>query len=391
MKKTKRGYYKKSLVMGWDQSGKLIRKYFYGKTQQDVNRQLSEAIQAKEWGMIPSDEKATFGPLAFSWLNEFKPLISEKTRVRYEGIIKNQLEPLHKMKLKELKPMHLQAIINRMARDGYAQKSMNHVKQTASQIMELALENDIVFRNVFAKVRVPHVDANTREPITPEQRNLIITTWKGHRMGVPALLMLYCGLRRGEMLALTWNDIDFKNQLVHVNKAVEYPRNLQASIKKPKTKAGTRDIPIPDAIMTALKEYRTQSTSLYFCPSVQTGGLMSNQAYTEAWKSYMHYLNIQAGGSDKVRIKNEDGKYSYRPAVTAMKSFTAHQLRHSYATMLYDAGVDVKTAQRYLGHADINVTMKVYTHLSDRTLKESTAKMNEHVSDEIRSAKLLIK
>lgn len=74
----------------------------------------------------------------------------------------------------------------------------------------------------------------------------------------------------------------------------------------------------------------------------------------------MHYLNILAGGRDKTCTKNEDGKATFTPAVIATERFTAHQLRHTYATMLYDAGVESKTSQKLLDHGDIQVTMKIY-------------------------------
>lgn len=136
-------------------------------------------------------------------------------------------------------------------------------------------------------------------------------------MGVPALALLYCGLRRGELLALLWSEV-------------------------------------------ILLGRRFLQRTMYVCPAMRTGDIMSAQAYTEAWSSYMHYLNLCAGGRDKVRTKNENGKVCFIPAVQAMEPFTAHQLRHSYATILYDADVDVKTAQKLLGHADFSVTMKIY-------------------------------
>ena len=98
---------------------------------------------------------------------------------------------------------------------------------------------------------------------------------------------------------------------------------------------------------------------------------MSAQAYSEAWKSYMHYLNIQAGGRDRSRSN---------PKIIAMDPFTAHQLRHTYATMLYDADVDVKTAQKLLGHKDLSVTMKIYTHLSEKKEAIGIERLNNHLN-----------
>jgi integrase len=114
------------------------------------------------------------------------------------------------------------------------------------------------------------------------------------------------------------------------------------------------------------------------CPSVQTGGAMSYTAFQAAWRSYQHYLNIAAGGKDASRSN---------PKIQAVEPFTAHQLRHTYATMLYDAGVDVLTVQRLLGHADVQATMRIYTHLSKQKEQQSIAALNAHIGSEIAAIK----
>lgn len=374
--------YEKKITVGRNFDGSLNRISVYAATQKELERKVAEIKVQIEQGIYLSSDTALFGKIAENWIEHFKPTISEKMRLRYKGIIRGKLQPLAEMRVRDLRPMHLQVIINEMAKDGYAQKSMQMVKQTASQVLDLAMQNDLVYRNVFEKIKVPHVDAEERQPITEEQRELILNTWEGHRMGVPALIMLYCGLRRGEMLALLWTDIDFKAKTLSVSKAADMPTNA-TTVKKPKTKAGTRIVPIPDAIMPALLRARREAISMYVCPAMRTGDIMSAQAYTEAWSSYMHYLNLCAGGRDKVRTKNENGKVCFIPAVQAMEPFTAHQLRHSYATMLYDADVDVKTAQKLLGHADFSVTMKIYTHLSTEKESAGIEKLNQHVTEHL--------
>jgi integrase len=361
--------YEKKITVGRNPDGSLRRISVYGTTKKELERKVAEIQTDLERGIFLSTETVTFGAVAENWITFFKPLISEKMRLRYKGIIDGHLKPLLEMKVKDLRPMHLQRIINEMAKAGYAQKSMQMVKQTASQVLDHAMQNDLVYRNVFEKHKVPHVESIPREPITEEQRDLILRTWKGHRMGVPALIMLYCGLRRGELLALLWSDIDLDNRTLSVTKAADMPTNA-TTIKKPKTRAGIRTVPIPNAILPALQWAKNETKSLYVCPNMTTGGIMSAQAYGQAWRSYMHYLNIQAGGKDRSRIN---------PKIVAMEPFTAHQLRHSYATMLYDADVDVKTAQKLLGHADFGVTMKIYTHLSAEKETAGIEKLNEHL------------
>lgn len=94
--------------------------------------------------------------------------------------------------------------------------------------------------------------------------------------------------------------------------------------------------------------------------------------FRRAWEGYQHYLNIAAGGKDASRSRSK---------ITAVEPFTAHQLRHTYATMLYDAGVDVLTAQRLLGHADVQTTMKIYTHLSEQKEQNSINSLNSFISE----------
>jgi integrase len=361
--------YEKKITVGRNPDGSLNRISVYGETQKQLESKVAQIQSDIDKGLFLTSESVLFGVVATNWITYFKPLVSEKMRLRYKGIIDGHLKPLLEIKVKDLRPMHLQMIINQMAKAGYAQKSMQMVKQTASQVLDLAMQNDLVYRNVFEKIKVPHVESVPREPITEEQRDLILRTWKGHRMGVPALIMLYCGLRRGELLALLWSDIDFSARTLSVSKAADMPTNA-TTIKKPKTRAGIRTVPIPNAILPALQWARREATSIYVCPSMNTGGIMSAKAYGQAWRSYMHYLNIQAGGKDRSRIN---------PKVIAMEPFTAHQLRHSYATMLYDADVDVKTAQKLLGHADFSVTMKIYTHLSAEKESAGVEKLNQHL------------
>lgn len=107
------------------------------------------------------------------------------------------------------------------------------------------------------------------------------------------------------------------------------------------------------------------------CPAAN-GDIMTRTAFTSAWESYMHYLNIKAGGRDASRC---------RPKLTVIDKLTPHMFRHTYATILYNAGVDVKSAQKFLGHADINVTLKIYTHLSSQKEQEAVNALNRHLTE----------
>lgn len=246
--------------------------------------------------------------------------------------------------------------------------SMKKIKQTAVRIMDVAIESDLIIKNPFSKVVVPLIESEERRALTEEEIELITRNWNGHRFGHAAMIMLYAGLRRGELLALQWSDIDFTNRVIHISKAWSVLTNVP-EIKTPKTKAGFRDVPIPSILYDALWSIKKKKG--YVCPDTK-GKIMTGTAYDRTWDSFMKYLNECAGGHKGA------GK---RKPVWKIDHITAHMLRHTYATMLFDAGVDVKSAQRFLGHADIEVTLSIYTHLTKFKEDQAVVALDEHIKN----------
>ena len=152
--------------------------------------------------------------------------------------------------------------------------------------------------------KIPDIDAQERRPLTPKEVELITSTHQGHRMGIPAMLLLYCGLRKGELLALSWGDVNTKTKLLTVNKSVCFDGN-SPYIKTPKTKAGTRTVPIPDMLIPLLQKHR--SGTMMVCPDIK-GDMMSEIAFKRAWQSYLHYLNISRRAAGSRRAQGQSCK-----------------------------------------------------------------------------------
>ena len=170
-------------------------------------------------------------------------------------------------------------------------------------------------------------------------------------------------------MALEWADLDFEKRTITVSKARAVYKN-QASIKAPKTKAGVRVVPIPETLFNALNEVKKKRGLV--CPDMK-GNVMSASALSSAWKTFINHLNECAGG-----IK---GTGPSQKTVLVIDHITAHMLRHTYATMLFDAGVDVKSAQKFLGHSDIEVTLEIYTHLSKFKEEQAIQALDEHLKE----------
>lgn len=187
------------------------------------------------------------------------------------------------------------------------------------------------------------IENGTHRALNLAEIALVTRCWGKHWMGFAALMMLYTGLRRGELLALRWDDID---TAIHVRRAAHFEGNKPVEMPTTKTMAGQRVIPILPQLAQALEKV-PRGIGLVF--RAAGGGSLTQSARRSGWAAYNNML------------KREDAEHEIRP----------HDLRHTYATMLYDAGIDVKSAQYFLGHADVSITMQIYTHLSNERKSKS--------------------
>ncbi len=368
--KRKNGWYQTSVVIGRNRDGSYKRKYIYAKTKWELDDRRAELEHNLKYGLSADADKATFDEIAQEWLKHKRFFVDDSRFYRYEAVLRNHLCSIARVQVIKLKTIHIQNILDEKAADGYSKKVLAEIKQTAKQVLDYAMQYDIVMRNVAYLAKVPkNAPEGHRNPLTEEQIRLVLNHWQGNRMGVPALIMLYCGLRKGEMIALQWSHVNLRDKTIFIEKSASSTKN-RPKVKGPKTKAGVRTVPIPDFLADILRDSARRKESMFVCPAAG-GTMMTEQAWKNAWDSYMHHLNICAGG----RVGSRS-----RPKVVAMERFTAHQLRHTYATMLYNANVDVKSAQEYLGHSSIQTTLAVYTHLTPEKREASTKAFNDYLT-----------
>lgn len=371
MKKRADGRYCKEVYLDKLPDGKYHRVAVYGKTQKEVLEKAAKIKADFEQGILIENPNMTFREMGELWIGNCKPDVSQAHRNSYIAILKNHLYPAFgSIKLKELKPLHLQIVINAMSVSGYATATMKNIRMTARQILETAIENNLMRKNVFKKITIPSKPEKERRALDDAEIRLVTENWRGHRMCLAAMIMLYCGLRRGEVSALRWEDIDMANRLITVSKSAQMDIN-QPVLKLPKTEAGIRQVPIPEVLMVALRHERKASGLV--CTMSDGQSMMTKCGWKRGWDGYLYFLNLQAGGKPAAGGKGV--------VWVIDKSITAHQLRHTYATLLFDAGVDVKSAQQYLGHSCLEVTLEIYTHLSRFKKAQSVDALNKHLGE----------
>lgn len=257
---------------------------------------------------------------------------------------------------------------------------LSNIIDVGSRIFEFGIDNDYAYKNPFKNKKrllpknAPH---KSREPINDIQKQYVLST--EHRAQTISIIMLFCGLRQGEALALEWDDIDLLNKKLAVTKSLERISSNRYEVT-PHTKNGKdRYIPIPDKIVDFLRPKKEDSLFNFVCPKTD-GKIQTLSSYDQMWNSYQNEINYRCY-CDKQKKLNMPIKSKFSPTgiPQTIQRFTAHQLRHTYCTMLYFAGVDVLTASKLMGHSSVEITLRIYTHLDEKYKSYNISKFNNYI------------
>ena len=283
------------------------------------------------------------------WLNKYtKFAVKLRTYERYRYIIAMHINPkLGEFDLDDLSAVKLQDYVlselesgNLISSKGLANNSVIGIVNVLKSALKLAKSLEICAVDNSDKIKLPMA---TEKPVTAfekwEQEKLekyCLSSNKTNYLGI--VICLYTGIRLGELLALTWNDIDFKSGIMTISKTayrIKQNGKPQVVIDKPKTKNSSRLIPLPKQLLEILKRTRRISKS-DFVLSTRTGGIVGTRAYQKTYERILKKLNIP------------------------YKNF--HSLRHTFATRAIEMGMDVKTLSEILGHKNPVITLQRYTH-----------------------------
>ena len=283
------------------------------------------------------------------WLNKYtKFAVKLRTYERYKYIIEKHIIPkLGEFDLDDLSAVTLQDYVlselesgNLISSKGLANNSVIGIVNVLKSALKLAKSLEISALDNSNKIKLPMA---TEKPVTAfekwEQEKLekyCLSSNKTNYLGI--IICLYTGIRLGELLALTWNDIDLKSGIMTISKTayrIKQNGKPQVVIDKPKTKNSSRLIPLPKQLLEILKRAKKFSKS-DFVLSTRTGGIVGTRAYQKTYERILKKLDIP------------------------YKNF--HSLRHTFATRAIEMGMDVKTLSEILGHKNPVITLQRYTH-----------------------------
>jgi integrase len=331
------------------------RKKYYFKTERDAIKKKNEMLRELEQGNLATAPRRKLGEYLEDWIeNVHRDKVRLSTYIKYKKSIKYITEELGNVWLPTLKPEQVRRFYTKLGKrkedggKGLSSKTIHEVHG----VLKLALKNAVrwsyVSINVCDLVDPPRIVSREPTPLTLEQARSFLESVRENRLEVLLTLAVITGMRRGELLALRWSNIDFNRKVLLILHTVDYIPKYGYVETEPKTNAGKRLVKLPDFLVEMLKQHRT---------SLLEKQLKLGQAWENRDLVFpdLHGGYFNPGYLDKVfaRLLQDAG----------VPHMHFHDLRHSAATILLGMGVNIKVIQELLGHSDIAITLRVYSHL----------------------------
>ena len=355
IRKRKDGRWEGRYVAGHDENGKPIRKNVLGKTQAEVKDKLRKAIEDSNYLDAAKADEYTVERWVKTWFEIYsKPNIRENTQERYWNHIRYHIIPeIGHIKLKKLTARDIQIMYNNVRDHGrvlLGPKDRREKTLSASYIhslhrmlkmcLERAVKDQLLIRNPCDNVVLPKVEKEEMKILKPEHIKAYLA--EADRRGcLPMMFLELCtGLRRGELAALLWTDLDVENRTITISKQAARNKGGGVKVTKPKTATSIRVEPIPQqAVDLLIQEHEKHPDNPYMFVSPMTGGML----YPDSLNDINEKI-LDAIGVERIRF---------------------HDLRHTFATLALQNGVDIRTVSGMLGHADPGFTLRTYTHVTN--------------------------
>lgn len=326
--------------------GELIRKSFSAKTKREC-REKADKFKDSLDNTIKL-EKSNLEEWAKKWLETYKKnTVTADTFISYKYDMKIILDDqLAQMEISQIKPIHIQDFFNRIS--DYAMSRQKKVRSMLVGIFNRGIENNLCTSNPATNIKLTNSDVKTREAYSTQEVDLLTKFAKTHNFGLAIMLILYSGVRRGELLALTWDCYDDIEKIIKVRSTLTSQQGIVFGSVT--TKNHDRDIPIPNLLCDILNKAKKDGKYIIGGYNYLT------------FSQFRTYYNNFFSDFENWCVANQ---------TKPIKKLSAHCLRHTYGTMLYRKNVNLKTIQVLMGHSSIDVTANIYTHTDIDTSKQA--------------------
>jgi len=332
-------------------------------TKREAQTKLAELIASVAQGSHVEPSKATVADFARARVDQWEAsgAISGRTAQRYRQLVENQIAPhLGDKALQKLSRLDVEGWHTTLRNSGLAARTIGHAHRVLSKALGDAEIDGAVAKNVCKLQRAPKVP-DTDKAIVQDVPGLV-DKLRADRLYVPAMLALFAGLRLGEVLALRWSRVDLDRGVIKIREALESTKAHGVRFKEPKSRAGRRDITLPEILVDALREHRKAALEL----RMKLGaGRLPDDA--------LLFANLAGGPLQPSNVSSDWGEVAER---IGEPDVTFHALRHTHASQLISEGVDIVTISKRLGHAKPSVTLAIYAHVFRTDDRKAAAAIN---------------
>ncbi len=321
----------------------------YGKTRAEVAEKLTKAMSDRDGGLHFDAGSLTVGEYLKRWLaNCVRDTVRQRTYEGYAHMVERHISPtLGRVKLKSLTPDHVRGLYRERLDSGLSARTVQYAHTTLNKALKQAVADGLIPRNAAASVKSPRLRRPEAKPLNREQVRKLFNAVSGHRLEALYVVAVTAGLRQGELLGLRWEDVDLERGMLQIRRTLSEARSGRL-FEAPKSGRG-RQIRLTQKATTALRAHRKRQ-------------LEERKGKAGLWQEQGLVFPSEVGTPLSARNLQRHFKGALKrvglPGTTRF-----HDLRHTCATLLLKQGVHVKYVQELLGHADISLTLNVYSHV----------------------------
>lgn len=344
--------------------GKRRRKVLYGRTKAELLDKLREAQQRKATGKPAMNKRHTTVQWLTYWATEVLPgTVADSTAEGYGNIVRRDVVPyVGHVPLDELAPAHVHQMMRALEDRGLGPRTVAYARAVLRRALRVAERWELVTRNAAALVDPPRQRRREPDHLDLETASRILAAAPADRLGALYVLAVTCGLRRGELLALWWEDVDLDNAVVHVRAGLKRIRGKGLVRDEPKTARSRRSVPLPAVTVEALRLHRRRSLEEAlalgqpcgpkdFAFTSPTGTPIDPSNLTDSWHAFCMSIGVP-----RTRL---------------------HALRHTAATLLLTQGVPLTVISRTLGHSGLAITADIYADVVPQLQRDAADAMQK--------------
>lgn len=348
---------------GLDASGKRRRKYVRAKKKQEALAKMQKLRSEVEAGLpVPDKTRSTSDYLRW-WCQEILPgSVKESTATDYEWVLEKYVIPaVGRRRLVDLRPEDVQAMLRAMEQRGLSPRTAQLTRAILRRALGTAERYGFVSRNVAALTDSPRVDnKRIEDALTADEASAVLKTVAGDRLEALAVVVLNLGLRKGEALALRWDDVAFDEETITVCGTLKNPKGGGWRIDTPKSRTSKRVLPLTPAVLHALQAHHERQVH-------------EREATITEWTDHGFVFATRVGTPTSLRNAHRWWHGATQKAGIGARRF--HAARHTTATLLHEQGVPLEVISAVLGHASLAITADVYTRIGEDVRRSALQKL----------------